>query len=255
MKRRPPTTPLPPSQRLSLFVSDLHLHPSRLETARLFRDFLAGPATNAQSVYILGDLFDAWAGDDDLDDPFNAVIAADVRALADGGVRIFLLPGNRDFLIDRRFAAAAGLTLLSDETVVDLAGTKTLLLHGDTLCADDREYQAFRQNVRSAQWRQDFLARPLVTRKAEIERLRNLSENQKRIKPMGLMDVSSAAVEQAFARHGVTRIIHGHTHRQARHAYAVQDHPCERWVLPDWDNGPAALACDEGGCTWRPLTA
>lgn len=243
------------SQRLALFVSDLHLHPSRPGTARLFRDFLAGPARNAKSVYILGDLFDAWAGDDDLADPFNAAIAADLRALADGGVRIFLLPGNRDFLIDRRFAAAAGLTPLGDETVVDLAGTKTLLLHGDTLCTDDREYQAFRQSVRSVQWRRDFLAQPLATRKAEIERLRSLSENQKRIKPMGLMDASNGAVEQAFVRHDVTRMIHGHTHRQARHAHVVEGRPCQRWVLPDWDNGPAALACDEGGCTWRPLTA
>lgn len=239
----------------TLFVSDLHLHPSRPETARLFRDFLAGLAKSAQSVYILGDLFDAWAGDDDLADPFNAVIAADLRALADGGVRISLLPGNRDFLIDHPFAAAAGLTLLSDETVIDLAGTKTLLLHGDTLCTDDREYQAFRQKVRSAQWRRDFLAQPLATRKTEIERLRSLSENRKRIKPMDLMDVSGAAVEQAFVRYGVTRMIHGHTHRQARHADTIQGRPCERWVLPDWDNGAQVLACDDGGCTWLPLTA
>lgn len=246
---------MPASQRLALFVSDLHLHPSRPETARLFRDFLAGPARNAQSVYILGDLFDAWAGDDDLADPFNAVIATDLRALADDGVGIFLLPGNRDFLIDHRFAAAAGLTLLGDETVVDLAGTKTLLLHGDTLCTDDREYQAFRQNIRAEQWRRDFLAQPLATRKAVIEQLRNRSESEKRIKPMDLMDVSSPAVEQAFVRHGVTRMIHGHTHRKARHAHAVQDRPCERWVLPDWDNSPAALACDADGCTWLPLTA
>lgn len=239
---------------LTLFVSDLHLHPSRPHTARLFHDFLAGPARGTAALYILGDLFDAWAGDDDLDDPFNAAVCADLKSLADSGVAVFFLPGNRDFLIGSRFAAAAGLALLTDETVVDIGGTPTLLLHGDTLCTEDREYQAFRSAIRTDEWRRDFLAEPLSTRKAEIERLRSRSENEKRIKPMALMDVSATAVEQEFAGRRVTRMIHGHTHRMARHEHRPQGAACERWVLPEWDHGGGALACDETGCRWLALT-
>lgn len=240
---------------LSLFVSDLHLHPSRPHTARLFHDFLEDPARGAAALYVLGDLFDAWAGDDDLGDAFNAAVCADLAALAAAGTRIFFIPGNRDFLAAAGFARAAGLEIVADETVVDVAGTPTLLLHGDTLCTDDAEYQAFRANIRSEQWRNDFLALPLAARKAEIERLRSRSESEKRIKPMALMDASAAAVEQAFAKHGVARMIHGHTHRMARHEHVVNGRACERWVLPDWDHSGAALACDETGCRWLPLGA
>ena len=240
---------------LNLFVSDLHLHPSRPHTARLFHDFLASPARGAAALHVLGDLFDAWAGDDDLDDPFNAAVCADLKALADAGTRVFFIPGNRDFLIDAGFAEAAGVTIVADETIVDVAGTPTLILHGDTLCTDDAEYQAFRATIRSEQWRHDFLALPLAARKDEIERLRSRSESEKRVKPMALMDASPSAVERAFAQHGVTRMIHGHTHRMARHEHAVAGHTCERWVLPDWDGSGAALACDEAGCRWLPLGA
>lgn len=240
---------------LTLFVSDLHLHPSRPHTARLFHDFLKGPARGAAALYVLGDLFDAWAGDDDLGDAFNAAICADLKALADAGTRVGFIAGNRDFLAAAGFAAAAGLTIVADETVVDVAGTPTLLLHGDTLCTDDAEYQAFRADIRSAQWQRDFLALPLAARKAEIERLRSRSESEKRVKPMALMDASRAAVEQAFAAHGVVRMIHGHTHRQARHEHVVDGRPCERWVLPDWDATGGALACDEAGCRWLPVGA
>ena len=238
---------------LTLFVSDLHLHPSRPHTARLFHDFLAGPARGAAALYVLGDLFDAWAGDDDLSDPFNAAVCADLEALANAGTRVCFLPGNRDFLIADGFAKAAGVTIIADETVVDLAGTKTLLLHGDTLCTDDAEYQAFRTNIRSEHWCSDFLALPLAARKDEIERLRSRSENEKRVKPLALMDASAAAVAQAFAKHGVARMIHGHTHRMAHHEHQVDGRACERWVLPDWDRSGAALACDETGCRWLKL--
>lgn len=235
---------------LTLFVSDIHLHPSRPATARLFGEFLAGPARDAQALYILGDLFDAWAGDDDLGDPFNAGICAALQAVAAAGTRIAFLPGNRDFLIGEAFAAAAGAALLADETVVDLAGTPTLLLHGDTLCTDDREYQDFRATVRAEQWRRGFLARPLVERKTEIESLRARSEQEKRGKPMALMDTNAAAVAGAFRRHGVSRIIHGHTHRLARHDSEVDGRACRRWVLGDWDGDGNALACDAAGCRW-----
>jgi len=230
----------------ALLISDLHLHPSRPETAQRFDKFLAGPARQAKTLYILGDLFDAWIGDDDIADPFNANICGALRACA-AGTRIFFLPGNRDFLVGSAFAAASGITPIDDETVVTLGGVPTLLLHGDTLCTDDREYQDFRRMVRAEPWQREFLAKPLTERKRIADELRGRSEAEKREKPMALMDVSAAAVAQAFATHMVNRIIHGHTHRQARHAYEAG----ERWVLPEWDgsNG-GALACDANGCRW-----
>ncbi|MBI4985665.1 MAG: UDP-2,3-diacylglucosamine diphosphatase [Rhodocyclales bacterium] len=234
----------------TLFVSDLHLHPSRPETADRFGAFLAGPARQAQALYILGDLFDAWAGDDDLGDAFNAGVCADLKTLATAGTRIYFLPGNRDFLIGDACAAACGMTPLADATVVDIGGVATLLLHGDTLCTEDREYQDFRAVVRSPDWRRDFLAKPLAVRKAEIAALRARSESGKRVKPAALMDVSAAAVAQAFATHRVTRIIHGHIHRQAHHLHDGG----ERWALPEWDHRGGALACDEAGCRWLTVT-
>ena len=233
---------------LTLLVADLHLHASRPHTAQRFGDFLAGPARGARSLYILGDLFDAWAGDDDLADPFNGGICAALKALAASGTQIFFLPGNRDFLVGPAFAAATGTTLIADETIADIGGVPTLLLHGDTLCDDDQAYQDFRATVRSEQWQREFLARPLPERKAAIEALRQRSQAEKQTKRMTLMDASEAAMLGAFRRHGVERIIHGHTHRIARHVYNVDGRPCERWVLGDWDHEPKALACDEGGC-------
>lgn len=235
----------------TLFVSDVHLHPSRPETARRFREFLAGPARGAEALYILGDLFDAWAGDDDLPDPFNAGVCAALKALADAGTRVFFLPGNRDFLVRDAFAAAAGATLVADGTIVEAGGLPTLLLHGDTLCTDDRAYQEFRATVRSDAWQRAFLAKALAERKAEIASLRARSEAGKRVKPMELMDVSAAAVDEAYATYDVMRIIHGHTHRQACH----QNGGRERWVLPDWDGPGGALACDASGCRWLDLRA
>jgi UDP-2,3-diacylglucosamine hydrolase len=235
----------------TLFVSDIHLHPSRPQTARLFTDFLAGPARSAQALYILGDLFDAWAGDDDLTDAFNAGICATLKSLADAGVQVFFLPGNRDFLAGPAFAAAAGLTLIPNGTLVDLGGTPTLLLHGDTLCTEDDAYQEFRTLVRSTEWQRSFLARPLAERKAEIARLRERSEAGKRVKPAELMDTSPSAVAVAYAKHGVARIIHGHTHRQARH----DENGRERWVLPEWDSRGGALICDDTGCRWLDFPA
>ncbi|CAG0963979.1 UDP-2,3-diacylglucosamine hydrolase [Rhodocyclaceae bacterium] len=234
---------------LTLLVSDLHLHPSRPETARLFCEFLAGPARSAQTLYILGDLFDAWIGDDDLADPFNAGIAADLKSLAGTGVHIRFMAGNRDFLIGAGFAAAAGMTLIPDETVADIGGVPTLLLHGDTLCTGDREYQEFRRLVRSAAWQRDFLAKPLAERRRIADDLRGRSETEKRAKPMALMDADAATVDSAFATYGVARIIHGHTHRQAHHQYPGR----ERWVLPEWDHGGGALACDQVGCRWLAI--
>lgn len=232
----------------TLFISDLHLCPSRPQTSRLFLGFLAGPARQAESLYILGDLFEYWAGDDNLDDPFNAGICAALRGLSDAGVPVFFMAGNRDFLTGEAFARSAGLTLLPDPTLVEVAGTTTLLMHGDTLCTDDAAYQVFREEVRSMDWRQAFLALPLDRRKAQIESLRRESEAQKRIKPTEIMDVNPAAVLQALTLHRCTRLIHGHTHRPALHQFEIDGRACERWVLPDWYETGGYLACDENGC-------
>jgi UDP-2,3-diacylglucosamine hydrolase len=232
----------------TLFISDLHLCPSRPQINRLFRDFLAGPAREAEALYILGDLFEYWAGDDDLDDPFNAEICAGLHALSSSGIPLFFMAGNRDFLAGEAFANAAGLTLLPDPTPVEVSGTTTLLMHGDTLCTDDAAYQAFRSEVRSPEWRQAFLALPILQRKAQIEALRRESEAQKRIKPMDIMDVHPAAVVQGLTFHRCTRLIHGHTHRPARHQFEVDGRASERWVLPDWYEKGGYLACDAKGC-------
>lgn len=238
----------------TLFVSDLHLSARRPETASLFTNFLAGPARNAQALYILGDLFDAWAGDDDLADPFNARISAALADLANAGTPLYFLPGNRDFLAGPQLAVPSRLTFIDDETVIDLNGTPTLLLHGDTLCTDDADYQRFRAMVRTPEWRQQFLALPLAQRKAKVEELRALSETAKGGKAYQLMDANTDAITDAFRRHNVTRIIHGHTHRRAHHEHTVDGRLCERWVLGDWhDDSGNALGVDASGCRWLTL--
>ncbi|MBI3141128.1 MAG: UDP-2,3-diacylglucosamine diphosphatase [Rhodocyclales bacterium] len=232
----------------SLFVSDLHLCPSRPQIGRLFSRFLQGPARNARALYVLGDLFEYWAGDDDLDDPFNGEVCAALRGLSESGVAVFFMAGNRDFLLGAAFARAAGLTLLAEPARLDLEGTPTLLMHGDTLCTDDAQYQAFRAQVRTADWQRSFLAQPLAERKGRIEALRRESEAQKRIKPMAIMDVNAQAVAEVLREHGCTRLIHGHTHRPAHHDLEVDGRRCERWVLADWYDRGSYLECDAAGC-------
>lgn len=242
---------------VALFISDLHLCPTRPAITRLFLDFLARQARQADSLYILGDLFDYWAGDDALDDPaepFNLAICTALKQLADSGTRVFFIAGNRDFLAGAGFAGATGAILLAEPQLVDIAGTKTLLLHGDTLCTDDLAYQEFRATVRTAAWRKAFLAQPLAERKTRIEALRQQSEQEKLSKPAASMDANVEAVAAALRNHGYPRIIHGHTHRPARHAHAIDGHLCERWVLGDWYDSGSYLLCDASGCRALPLT-
>ncbi len=238
---------------LTIFVSDLHLSPRRPETAELFVRFLAGPARDAGRLYILGDLFDAWAGDDDLGDAFNSRICAALADLAGAGTQVFFMAGNRDFLAGAQLGVSSRLTFVDDPTVVDIGGTPTLLMHGDTLCTDDAEYQAVRALVRDPAWQREFLALPLAERKVKIEEFRARSETAKSGKPYALMDTNADAVADAFRRHGVTRMIHGHTHRQARHEHLVDGRACERWVLGDWQASGNALAVDANGCRWLTL--
>ena len=226
-----------------LFISDLHLCSSRPESCRIFFDFLAGPARRAQALYILGDLFEYWAGDDDIGDSFNAGIVEALRACA-AQVPVHLMRGNRDFLLGRRFARTAAVQLIQDPVLIDCGGVQTLLTHGDALCTDDVHYMRFRAEVRSEQWIETFLATPLPERKTKIEALRRESEAEKKRKPNEIMDVSANAVHALLRQHGYPRLIHGHTHRPAMHEHLVEGHRCERWVLADWYASGSYLSCE-----------
>jgi UDP-2,3-diacylglucosamine hydrolase len=232
----------------TLFISDLHLSSGRPQINRSFFGFLEREARSADALYILGDLFEYWAGDDDLSDPFNATVVAALAGLVGSGVPSYLMHGNRDFVIGEAFAHASGVTLLRDPKLLNLYGQRVLLMHGDTLCTLDQEYQAFRREARSETWIRNLLRQPLTERKAAIEALRQKSEQEKRGKPAEIMDVAAAEVEAALRRHGYPRLIHGHTHRPARHVHTVDGHLCERWVLADWYQSGSYLACDESGC-------
>lgn len=240
------------SKHSAYLVSDLHLCPTRPAIAGLVCDFLARQARQADALYILGDLFEYWAGDDDLDDPFNARICAALRDCAKD-TALYFIAGNRDFLIDAGFARASGATLLAEPQLLAIGGTPTLLMHGDTLCSDDVAYQDFRRMVRDPAWRADFLAKPLAARKAQIEALRRRSEAEKQVKSAAIMDVNTDTVAATLRAHGYPRLIHGHTHRQGSHVHHVDGHACERWVLGDWHDSGNYLACDAAGCRFHAL--
>jgi UDP-2,3-diacylglucosamine hydrolase len=218
----------------SLFVSDLHLSEERPEANERFIAFMEDTARRAAALYVLGDLFEYWIGDDDLGEPFNAVMTGFFARLVQGGVPVFLMHGNRDFLMGERLCRATGAELLADPAVVDVGGVRTLLMHGDTLCTDDLDYQGWRRTARSPAWQQEFLSQPLEARRRTVGALRDKSREVIQAKPAEIMDVSESAVREAFRGHGVTRLIHGHTHRPGRHEMEVDGRRCERWVLPDW---------------------
>ncbi|MBC7514638.1 MAG: UDP-2,3-diacylglucosamine diphosphatase [Herminiimonas sp.] len=223
-----------PAATVALFLSDVHLQADAPRTVRAFFDFLRQASEVAQ-LYILGDLFEYWAGDDDLDAPFNASVVNALRALHDTGVAIFWIAGNRDFLVGERFARAAGVTLLADPSIITVAGRRIVIAHGDMQCTDDVDYQLFRAQVRNPQWQQDFLAQPLHQRLALIGRLREGSRAAQREKTVAIMDVNLQAIEALFAQSGADLMIHGHTHRPGQHVHVIEGVRRERHVLPDWD--------------------
>lgn len=237
----------------SLFISDLHLCPTRPHVTRLFHHFMQEIAPQGAALYVLGDLFEYWAGDDDLDDAFNREITGTFAQLSDQDTPVFLMHGNRDFLLGQAFASACHAKLLNDPTLIDLHGTTTLLSHGDALCTDDSDYQAFRRQVRSPAWQAGFLAQPLALRKSTIEQLRRKSEQEKQLKPSAIMDVNAAAVMDLLSANDFPRLIHGHTHRPAKHLITVASRQCERWVLPDWSETGGYLQCDSSGCRAFPV--
>lgn len=231
----------------SLFISDLHLASERPETTAVFFAFLDQKARNAGALYILGDLFEYWAGDDDAADPFNASICHALKRLAENGTRIFFIPGNRDFLAGPGFAESSGATVLDEPCLTTILGQPTLLLHGDILCSEDVEYARFRNEVRDPSWRASFLALPLAERRIRIGDLRRRSEREKQTKPAAIMDVNDGTVADLLRAHGYPRLIHGHTHRMKFHVHVVDGHRCERWVLGDWEGNGNYLACDSAG--------
>ena len=236
----------------ALFVSDLHLAAERPGTNERFFAFLQEHAARAHSLYILGDLFETWIGDDELQaadgDPLARAVADALGALTQRGVGVAFMHGNRDFLVGRQFCAATGARLLEDPAVERIGGVRTLLMHGDTLCTDDHDYQAWRRTARSRAWQDEFLAKSLAERRRTVQAMRERSKEVIAAKPADIMDVNDGAVREALRAHGLTRLVHGHTHRPARHALEVDGRPCERWVLPDWYDGRGGyLAVDDAG--------
>jgi UDP-2,3-diacylglucosamine hydrolase len=232
----------------TLFISDLHLEPTRPAITALFLDFLHQRARRAEALYILGDLFEAWIGDDD-DAELGYVVAEALRALSDSGTPIFFIHGNRDFLLGARFATISGMQLLPESVVIELAGEPLLLMHGDTLCTDDTGYQKFRAKVRDPAWQAHVLALPLAQRRVLAGQLRETSQQATQQKAADITDVNPAAVDAALRAHGVRHLIHGHTHRPGLHEWTLDGCPARRTVLGDWFARGSVLCRDATG--WR----
>ncbi len=238
----------------TLFIADLHLDPSRPQITELFEHYLASDEVRrADALYILGDLVEAWVGDDD-DAELPERIATAIRSVRDAGVPVYFMPGNRDFLLGETFAQRAGLTLLEDGAVHDLYGRPTLLMHGDLLCTDDVAYQTVRQQVRTPQWKAQILAMPLEARRAFATKAREDSRAHTGATQESIMDVNADAVQQALRHAGVTRLIHGHTHRPAVHALQLDDHRAERIVLGDWYEHGSVLKVTPSGAELHGLS-
>lgn len=234
----------------TLFVSDLHLDASRPEVTACFIRFLEQAAGTAAALYILGDLFEVWFGDDDPASDHRDVAAALHRLVANG-TPCYLMRGNRDFLIGSRYARESGLQLLDEQTIIEINGDRVLLLHGDELCTDDRGYQRFRRVVRSAAAQRLFLLLPLATRRAIADRLRQSS--METMKPDSITDVNAEAVDTAMRNGGVQILIHGHTHRPAIHQLSVDGEPALRIVLGDWYTQGSVLHWTAGGPELKTL--
>lgn len=232
----------------TLFISDLHLSGERENITELFISFLEQRASNADALYILGDLFEYWLGDDFIKPDYLQSISK-MKQLADSGLPLYVMHGNRDFLMTDKFAELSGTTLLNDPTIIDLYGTPTLLMHGDTLCSDDVEYQKFRKMVRAPAFKADFLSKSIEERLAVAAKYREISKTETASKTMDIMDVNQLAVEASMQEHNVTQLIHGHTHRPAIHHFKMNEQDMKRIVLGDWFEQGSVLVCDKTACT------
>ena len=230
----------------TLFISDLHLEPARPEIGEQFLAFLAGPAREADALYILGDLFEAWIGDDD-PNPYYAQMKSAIRALSDSGVPVFFMHGNRDFMIGERFAAEAGVTLLDDPHPIELHGENVLLSHGDALCTDDVEYQKVRAMTRNPDWQAMMLSKSIEERIAFAMQAREQSLARGESMTEEIADVNQEAVEQAIRDSGADILLHGHTHRPAVHPFHVDGRPVHRIVLGDWYEQGSMVEWDDDG--------
>ncbi len=236
----------------TLFISDLHLDTERPHITRLFGEFLNTLIGRADALYILGDLFEHWIGDDAPDVVATDVIKA-IKNVTDNGLRVYFLHGNRDFLIGKKFAAETGCVLLPEAVVIDLYGTPTLIMHGDTLCTDDVGYQNFRKKTNNKLLQKLVLTLPVKTRQSLAAYLRKRSIQDTRDKADDIMDVNSQAVIDAMRQYQVQRLIHGHTHRPARHELLLDGQAAERFVLGDWYEQGSVLRCTPEGCELRSL--
>jgi UDP-2,3-diacylglucosamine hydrolase len=223
-----------------LFISDLHLDPARPAHIDDFTEFCASRARDAESVFILGDLFEAWIGDDE-DDPGLMPVLDALLALTRSGVRCRFMHGNRDFLVGETFAARTGVELLGDHECITLHDERVLLMHGDLLCTDDVRYLELRRQLRDEHWQRDFLAKPLAERRQIAAELRELSRTEMAAKSEQIMDVNDAAVRATMRRFGVRALLHGHTHRPAIHRFELDGETAMRVVLSDW-YGPGGYA-------------
>jgi len=230
----------------TLFISDLHLEADRPDIGEQFLAFLAGRAREADALYILGDLFEAWVGDDD-PSPYYAGMKDALRELSDSGVPVYFMHGNRDFMIGERFAAETGATLLPDPHRVDFYGEKVLLSHGDYLCTDDVEYQQVRAMTRDPQWQAMMMSKSIEERVAFARQARQQSQARSASMTEEITDVNEDAVEEAIREHGVDILLHGHTHRPAVHPFHVDERPVHRIVLGDWYEQGSMVEWDEDG--------
>jgi UDP-2,3-diacylglucosamine hydrolase len=219
---------------VTLFISDLHLSAERPAITELFLNFLSTEARRARALYILGDLFEYWVGDDAIDVDGYGPAVAGLRALTASGVPVYVMHGNRDFVMGEGFEHASGVKLLPDPTRIELYGVPTLLMHGDSLCTRDTEYMAFRKMTRDPQWLRAALAKPLAERRAMARQYREASQQSTADKAMEIMDVTPSEVENIMRDNRVYRLIHGHTHRPAQHIFTLDGAKAFRTVLGDW---------------------
>jgi len=217
----------------TLFIADLHLTPQLPDLLNQFIQFLTDPAKYWEKIYILGDLFEVWLGDDE-DEPAYQQVIQNLRTLTAQGTLVFVMRGNRDFLLDQQFSQMTGCQLMTDLTVIDLYGTPTLLMHGDTLCTKDTAYQAFRQQVRSPQWQQQFLAQPLAQRRLIAQQARLQSQQYTQQIADEIMDVTQSEVIRVMQQYDVINLIHGHTHRPAIHQFLINEQSAWRKVVGAW---------------------
>ena len=237
----------------TLFISDLHLSGERENITELFINFLDQRASQADALYILGDLFEVWLGDDFIKPDYQQSLLT-MKQLSESGLPLYFMSGNRDFLMTEKFTELSGATLLNDPTIIDLYGTPTLLMHGDTLCIDDVEYQKFRKMVRDPLFISDFLSKSVEERIAISAKYREISKTETASKKMDIMDVNQQQVEDSMIENKVNQLIHGHTHRPAIHDFTAGGKPMKRIVLGDWYKQGSVLSCNDKGCQLEPFS-